>query len=46
MNIVERKIAGNTEKMPLRRALTLEIDTAMAIMVPAMRLRLRSFKGD
>jgi len=45
MIIVDRKIAGNTEKIPLSIGPRLENETAMAITIPAMRLLPRSFSG-
>ena len=43
--MVDKKIAGNTEKIPLSITPTLENVTAMAITVPAMMLRPKSLSG-
>lgn len=45
ISIVERKMAGNTENIPLRMTPTLENVTAMAMTIPAMRLLPRSLSG-
>ena len=43
--MVDKKIAGNTENIPLSMTPTLENVTAMAITVPAMMLRPSNFSG-
>ena len=43
--MVDKKIAGNTEKIPLSMTPTLENVTAMAMTVPAMMLRPSSLSG-
>jgi len=43
--MVDRKIAGNTEKIPLSMTPMLDNVTAMAMTVPARRLLLRSLSG-
>lgn len=43
--MVDKKIAGNTENIPLRMVPTLERVTAIAMTVPAMMLRPKSFSG-
>ena len=45
ISIVERKIAGKTENIPLMVVPKFEKVTAMAMTVPAIRLLLRSLSG-
>ena len=45
MTMVDRNIAGNTENIPLRMVPRFEKVTAMAMTIPAMRLRPRSFRS-
>lgn len=45
MIIVERKIAGNTENIPLMTSPMFERSTAMVMIVPANSPRKASFEG-